>query len=179
MAEEESKEQAKEGGGKNKLVMFIIIGVVVFLLLIGGVVAFLMMGSDEAPPAEGAPAGKQAAAPAQKAGGGGKANSNLLTIGPMYPLEQFIVNLMTQSGRRYLKVVINLELSQPLLSTELDTKKAVIRDRVIDVLSSKSIEEISTVKGKEKLKEEILERLNEFIVDGRINNLFFTEFVIQ
>ncbi|WP_300842838.1 flagellar basal body-associated FliL family protein [Helicobacter sp. UBA3407] len=29
------------------------------------------------------------------------------------------------------------------------------------------------------MKEEIIERLNEFLVDGRVVNIFFTEFVVQ
>lgn len=102
-----------------------------------------------------------------------------MSVGPIYALDQFIVNLTTQSGRRYLKTSINVELSQPNLTAEMDTKRAVVRDAVISVLSSKSIEEISTEKGKEKLKEELMMRLNEFLVDGQVVSLFFIDFVIQ
>ena len=62
---------------------------------------------------------------------------------------------------------------------ELDTKKPAIRDTMISVLSSKTFEEISTAKGKENLKNELVERINESLVDGKIVNLFFTDFAIQ
>ncbi len=184
MADEEKEEGAAEGKegkkGGNKLIIFIVAGVLVLLLVIGIVVAVLMMGGDE-----------QAADPNAAGGGGDQAlqekqqqakkvaNSDMLTIGPMFPLDQFIVNLLTQSGRRYLKATVNLELSDEALTAELQSKEAVVTDTVINILSSKSLEEISTIKGKEKLKQEIKERINEYLVDGQVKGVYFTQFVIQ
>jgi flagellar FliL protein len=105
--------------------------------------------------------------------------SALAEIGPMFPLDTFTVNLLSESGRRYLKVEMNLELSGEELGLELDNKTAVIRDIIIRLLSSKSLEEISTAKGKEKLKEQIVDQLNMRLRDGRVNNVYFTEFVVQ
>ena len=98
----------------------------------------------------------------------------------MYPLDQFIINLLASGGgKRYLKTSIALELSIAEMQMELDNKRNVLRDTVITILSSKTFEEVQTAKGKQKLKEELMERLNEFLVDGRIMNIFFTEFVVQ
>ncbi|MDE7216564.1 MAG: flagellar basal body-associated FliL family protein, partial [Helicobacter sp.] len=145
---------------------------------IGVVVAILLMsGGDEPPP--------QAAGGAPAAGGGNPAlnmrsgGQTYLSIGPTYAFDQIIVNLASQSGRRYLKTTINAELSSDNLMVELDTKKPAIRDTMISVLSSKTFEEISTAKGKENLKNELVERINESLVDGKIVNLFFTDFAIQ
>jgi len=54
-----------------------------------------------------------------------------------------------------------------------------LRDIVIGIMSSKTVEEISTTRGKDKLKGELMTGLNEVLVDGYIKNLFFTDFVIQ
>lgn len=172
---DEKKDDAGGGGGSNKMLIIIIAAVVGLLLVIGVVVAILLMsGGDEPPP--------------QAAGGGGGGNPALnmrsggqtyLSIGPTYAFDQIIVNLASQSGRRYLKTTINAELSSNNLMVELDTKKPAIRDTMISVLSSKTFEEISTAKGKENLKNELVERINESLVDGKIVNLFFTDFAIQ
>jgi len=61
----------------------------------------------------------------------------------------------------------------------VDKKKPLIRDIIIKVLSAKSYEEISTIRGKENLKDEIVTELNKIFTDGRVENIFFTEFVIQ
>ena len=100
-------------------------------------------------------------------------------VGLMYPLDAFTVNLLSESGRRYLKVEMNLEIDGEELSPELDTKKPVFRDIIIRILSSKSLEEISTIKGKEKLKEQIVNDLNTRLKDGKVKNVYFTDFVVQ
>ena len=62
---------------------------------------------------------------------------------------------------------------------ELEAKKAVIRDKILRSLSSKSLEEVSTLKGKEKLGEEMMQELNGMLKDGEIKGVYFTDFVIQ
>jgi flagellar FliL protein len=178
MAEEETQEEQQEGKEKksSSLILVIIIVVLILIIVIGAAVTFLMMGSDDQAQTQqgSAPKERQMNRPAQNLD-----SASLSEIGPMFPLDTFTVNLLSESGRRYLKVEMNLELSGEELGVELDSKTAVIRDIIIRLLSSKSLEEISTAKGKEKLKEQIVDQLNMRLRDGRINNVYFTEFVVQ
>jgi flagellar FliL protein len=176
MAEEKTTEEGTEEKGKKKnLLLFIVIGVLVLLLIGGGLLAFFLLSGDDAQPQQMPPQQQQQAA----GGGGATTNSALLSVGPMYPLDQFIVNLMTQGGKRYLKATITLELSDEAMVSEIEKKHAVIRDILIGAMSSKTVEEISTSRGKNKLKEELIARVNEVLTDGYIKNMFFTDFVIQ
>ena len=177
MAEEVEEKKAKKSG--NGALMIIIIAIFVLLLVIGGLVAFLMLSSDEPKDANMAtPAQTQTqAAPAQnKAKRGGNDYSNM---GPIYPLDQFVVNLLSENGSRFLKTKIDMEQSDEILTAELDKKKALLRDIIIRTLSSKTYEEVSTAKGKDRLKDEIVGKLNEVLNDGYIKNIFFTDFVVQ
>ncbi|MDD2838581.1 MAG: flagellar basal body-associated protein FliL [Sulfuricurvum sp.] len=179
MAEEKKEETGTEESGKKKsnVLLFVIIGVLLLILIIGGVVAFLLMGNEDAAAAKSAPAAKEASA-----GGSGEStpsDASMTEVGLMYPLDGFTVNLLSESGRRYLKVEMNLEIEGEELSAELDTKKPVLRDIIIRILSSKSLEEISTIKGKEKLKEQIVNELNMHLKDGKVKNIYFTDFVVQ
>ena len=79
----------------------------------------------------------------------------------------------------FLKVAIDLELSDAKLQPEIDHKKSLIRDIIIRTFSSKTFEEISTIKGKDKLKDEVLDKINENLSDGYIKNIYFTDFVVQ
>jgi len=74
---------------------------------------------------------------------------------------------------------MSLELEGAELSLELDNKSPVIRDRVIRILTSKTLEEISSKKGKQKISDQIIDTLNAMIKDGQIRGIYFTEFVIQ
>lgn len=181
MADKEKEETPAEGSEKKKsnLLLIVIIGVLVLILIIGAVVAFLMMGNEEASASGSAPTQKEASASPEEGEESAPSDSSLTEVGLMYPLDGFTVNLLSESGKRYLKVEMNLELEGEELSPELDSKKPVFRDIIIRILSSKSLEEISTIKGKEKLKEQIVSELNMRLKDGKVKNVYFTDFVVQ
>jgi flagellar FliL protein len=191
MAEDKKEPENKEGegeekkGGGNKTMMIVIGAIVVVLLIVGGVVAMMLSGEDEA-----APAAAASGAPAAQAGSAPAANKPVIPtsrpngrsfaeVGTLYEMKRFTVNLLSDKGRKYIRCTLSLELSSPELMGELDSKKAAVRDSVINVLSSKTYEEISTTKGKERLKDEIVATLNQSLVDGTVKNVFFTELMIQ
>ena len=177
MAEEAQAAAVEKKGGAN--IALIIIIVLLFLLLVGGgIAAYLLLNDDGSEVIDPAKSAKEEMVTKDKAVKKKKVK-DLLSVGPMYPMDQFVVNLLSENGSRYLKTTIDIEMDKQELSAELDKKKAIIRDIIIRVLSSKTFEEISTVKGKERLKEEIVDKLNQILSDGEINNIFFTDFVIQ
>lgn len=173
MAEETEEQSTEENGGEKKssnLVLIIIIVALVLVLLVVGVVVAMLAGGDETPSNNSSnPSAKEKKVKSM----------NAMEVGPMFPLDTFTVNLLSDSGRRYLKVQMNLELDDEQLAAELESKTAVVRDVVIRMLSSKTLEEISTAKGKDKLKEQITNQLNLRLRDGNIRNVYFTEFVVQ
>ena len=183
MAEETTQEatvvETKKGGSN---ILLIIVVVMLFLILLGGAAAAYFMLNEDSEVLEDANQAKQTQvqAPAKTAQSTSSSRStDYSKIGPMYPMDQYIVNLYNEGSSRYLKTTINFELSIPELSAEMDTKKPLIRDIVIKTLSAKTYEEISTIRGKENLKDEIVSKVNQVLTDGQVNNIFFTDFVIQ
>ena len=166
-ATEEGTPEEKKGG--SKLIIIIIAAVLVVVLLIVGVVVVMLAGGDDGQQQGSSSSAKEKPMKMMDA----------MEVGPMFPLDNFTVNLLSDNGRRYLKVQMNLELDGEELAAELETKTAVIRDVIIRLLSSKTLEEISTAKGKEKLKEQIVNQLNLRLRDGNIRHVYFTEFVVQ
>ena len=177
----EEEESEKKGKKPSNMLMIIIIVVLVLIIIIGGVAAFLLMGDDEESADKAAPQVKEQPAQTRKKPATSVLDDTrpLSEIGVLYPLDTFTVNLKSDSGRRYLKVTMSLELSGEELSIELDAKAAVLRDRIIRILSSKTLEEISSKKGKQKVSQQIMDTLNSMITDGTIKGIYFTEFVIQ
>jgi flagellar FliL protein len=176
MAEEEKKDENQEeskpaeSGGGNKLILIIIVVLLLLLLIIGGVVAYFLLSSDEEP--QDQPQQEQEQKVETK-------STKALEIGPIYPLDPFTVNLKSSGATKYLKCTINIEIDAPETQPELDKLKPAIRDIIIRILSSKTVPEISTAKGKEKLKEEIKKNINSILSTGEIRNVYFTAFVIQ
>jgi len=181
--EETTEEAPVEKKGKNTL-MIIIIAVLVLIIIGGGLTAVLLMGDDEEqvqPQQQMAPQTQEVRKSGRSSRGGGNTmdSRKLSDIGILYPLDTFTVNLKSDQGRRYLKATISLELNGEELSLELDNKSPVIRDRIIRILSSKTLEEISSKKGKQKVSDQIVDTMNSMIVDGSVKGIYFTEFVIQ
>ncbi|MBK1972307.1 flagellar basal body-associated protein FliL [Campylobacter sp. TTU-622] len=179
MDEEIENEGKKKKGG----LLVIIIVVLLFILLLGmmGVIAWLISSSSgdestakEAPKEEVVANKTPKAKPSNQQRG-----SDFANIGPMYPLDPFTLNLLSDSGSRYVKCTIQLEQNSELLKPELDKKVAIIRDIIIRTLTAKTFEEISTAKGKERLKDEITGKINEILTDGFIKNVYFTDFVVS
>jgi len=166
----EGLEGAEAPGGKKKIVM--IIGIIVGLLVLGGGGYYAYTNFFKEKPAEEKPAdGEETkeAAPVEKD----------VNLGMMFPLDPFVVNLAGSEGKRFLKVTISLELSTPEVHLELKENIQKIIDSILVLLSSKAFEDVYSVQGKFKLKDEITTRVNRFLVVGHVKDAYFTEFIIQ
>ena len=104
---------------------------------------------------------------------------NQPVIGTVYPMEPFIINLQDNQGERYLKLIMQLEISDPLGVKELDLLKPKMRDNILDLLSAKTYKELTDVGGKQRLREEVVMRLNSIVSTAKISKVYFTEFVVQ
>lgn len=184
MAKEEQAPVEAEGGGGNK--KFIIIGAAVAVAIILGAVVFMMMGKGDKKEAgkEGAEAkteakaeggGHGAAAPKEGGGKEGAAGA----AANIFPLEPFIVNIYDGQELRYLKVKVEMEMAAPTVKVELDARLAPIRDAILVLLSSKTMQDIQDIQGKNQLKDEILAAVNKHIPPGKIAKIYFTDFVVQ
>jgi flagellar FliL protein len=101
------------------------------------------------------------------------------SLGPIFSLDTFIVNLADKGGTRYLRVTMDLELGNSDLEDELYKRLPQVRDSLLMILPSKRFEDISTVQGKTALRDEMLEALNGYLGQGKIINIYFKEFVVQ
>lgn len=101
------------------------------------------------------------------------------TIGDMFPLDPFTVNLADPKGKRYIKIKIELELDTPGAKERLEKASPKIRDTVIVMLTSLSFEDVMTPEGKIRIRDELLVRFNQILKPERLKNIYFTEFLVQ
>jgi flagellar FliL protein len=173
MAEEDNMLEgleAAEAGGKKKS-MGMIIGIIVGLLVLGGGGYYAYITFLQEKPAEEVPVEVEKGA-AEEIG-------EDVNLGVMFPLAPFILNLAGSEGKRFLKVTISLELSTPEVHVELKKNIQKVTDSILVLLSSKSFEDVYSVQGKFKLKDEVTTRVNRFLLVGHVKDAYFTEFIIQ
>lgn len=174
-AEHKKDEAHAPAKKKGKGLLIIIVAVALAGLGAGG---FLVFKSKSGPAqAHGQEAQETHGSSGEEAPGEAKHGST--GTGSIFSLEPFIVNLLDNSGTRYLKLTINLELNPNSNTGELTSQSAQIRDSLIILLSSKSYAEIGTVEGKYQMRDEIVARVNQFLAKSKVKTAYFTDFVIQ
>jgi flagellar FliL protein len=153
----------------NKILMVLLGVLIVFMLGMGGGL-FLMWN-------------KLSALDAQSTADAGEESEQAADLeqplGPILPLDTFIVNLADKGGNRYLRVTMALELETNQLEDELNKRLPQVRDSILMILPTKRFEDISSAEGKAALRDQILEKINSFLALGKITNIYFKEFVIQ
>lgn len=97
----------------------------------------------------------------------------------IWPMDAYVVNIADAGGERYLKLVIQLELSDPAAVAELEQIKPRLRDSILDLLTPKTYKELMDLAGKQRLREDIAGRVNNVLTKGKVTKVYFTEFVVQ
>ncbi len=92
-------------------------------------------------------------------------------------LDPFILNLYDPG--RHLKVAIQLELKDAKDEVQVKERTPKLRDIIIMLLSSKTVDSVSSPEGKFQLKDEILLRANQAMGKELFKNVYFTDFVMQ
>ncbi len=164
MADPEVKEGSVEKKGGNPL-LFIIIGVLV-LIIAGGSVAFVMMMNKKTQPETEEQAKEEPQVEKKE--------------GVIYEFEEaLIVNLADTNAERFIKVQPVLEVDTDKAVESLNQKKAQVMDILINIFSSKSLEDVTSLSGKDHLKQEIVDKVNKILPEGKVLKVYFVEFVIQ
>jgi flagellar FliL protein len=62
---------------------------------------------------------------------------------------------------------------------EVEAKMAELRDAIIVLLSSKRPKDLITIEGKDRLRDEIITRVNSRLQAATATRVFFKQFIIQ
>ena len=101
--------------------------------------------------------------------------------GPVMTLDEFLVNLSDPGSDHFLKVTVGLELdkSKGKTAESLKEETPAIRDAVLTALSSQTRDQVTPIKGREKLKADIKKNVNEALGEDDVQDVYFTNFVTQ
>ncbi|MCO1601305.1 flagellar basal body-associated FliL family protein [Desulfosporosinus nitroreducens] len=95
--------------------------------------------------------------------------------GPLLPIGEFTVNLQ---GGSFLKTNITVQVIDEKAEVSLKEEDAFLKDRVNTVLSNKSLNDVQTSAARERLREELVNQLNE-VADNNITDVLFISMVYQ
>jgi flagellar protein FliL len=189
-AEEKKDAKPAPSGG----LMPLLISSVVLALILGGIgfaLAYFVLPSRlaaanaAAAPAAGAaaPAAAAAATPAaagtektartadEKAAEGNKAVSK-------FTIEEVTVNIADTRGNRFVRAGVFFEADPPVLE-ELEANRARMVDTLGQVLSTKTLDQLTAPTVRGSLREELLGIINPTLKAGHVDNIYFTDLLVQ
>lgn len=175
--EEAAVEAPPAKGGKGKLIAIIAVAGILLLVMAVGATVFVMKSGEKTT--------EQLAADAASH------EENILPeghsdedeydegeepLGAMYPLDSFVVNL---SGGGFIRTQIQLEFIEREIPKRFYVRLTPIRDALISMLAQRRKEDIVSKDGKNELKNEIKESVNDVLKKEEVKNVYFTQFVVQ
>jgi flagellar protein FliL len=176
-AEEKKEIEAPAAPAASKKKLFLIIGGVVLLLAAIGVPAFMMLSkSDAGNEALSADAADEAGLVAEGSNDEDELEEGEEGLGAIFPLDTFVVNLQ---GGRFIRCQLQFEFETRDVPKRFYAKLVPIRDAIISILTKRDAEDVISEKGKDTLKSEVREIVNEILRKEEVKTVYFTQFVVQ
>jgi flagellar FliL protein len=175
----------------------VLIGALVGSLLIGGAAGVFAVGpmlakksgyvipppsaegEDGAADDHGEPAAGEHGAEGEAAGGGAAANLHLI--------DNLVLNPAGSGGSRFLMLATAIEFAEAAQVEETKARDSEVRDIVLRVMGSKTVEELSEMGLREGIKQELADSLGALFTAPKkgkkgkppIRRIYFPQFVIQ
>ncbi len=140
------------------------------LMGVGGLIAGIAVGLFVVGPIF---AKKKAVAPAPKPAAEAQAG------GVSHEVANLVLNPAGTGGARFLMVTATFDLKDGASEQKMKDHDAEVRDRILSVLGRKTVDELSDISQREKIKKEVLEGVSTLLPKGSILKVFFAQFVIQ
>ncbi len=102
-------------------------------------------------------------------------------LGPqsIYSIDDLIINPSGTNGQQLLLLSVGFGVSSEEKVAELKLKEIIIKDLILNTISQKSLSSLSKVELKDSLKLEIAMKINSAIPDAKINNVYFSKYVLN
>jgi flagellar protein FliL len=178
MAEENNQQTKSAGGGKGLIIVLIALVVILLVAVVGGGYFLYSQGVLSGNNQAGATT-EVKKEEANDKGASFKADINDL-----------VLNITDSRGKeKLMKLSFSIKSTEPTIDAIVKSYKAEIIDVVISQISARGSEELLTVGGKNLLKDELMQEINNVINEvtasnpavarNNVNAILFTTFVIK
>jgi flagellar basal body-associated protein FliL len=118
--------------------------------------------------------------------GHGSAADSAKTAKPVAPapllfhsIENLVVNPAGTNGTRFLLVSASIEVPNEVAAQQVRDHELEVRDRMVTLLSSKTIAELTDATSRDSLKVELRRSIGALFAPGVVRNIYFPQYVLQ
>ena len=97
----------------------------------------------------------------------------------VYLVKNLSVNPAGTDGKKSLEATIGLAVTSHETMSEIEHRDIQLRDSIIEILASRTIQELDGKNSCDQLKSEIKRRINGELLTGTVVEVYFSEFVIH
>ncbi len=97
----------------------------------------------------------------------------------VYVVEDLIINPAGTDGKRLLLSSIGFDIQTEENQKELQSKEVLVKDAIISVLGSKDMVRLGDAVYRDTLRMAIATRINQLIPSVKINNVYFSKYILQ
>jgi flagellar protein FliL len=115
----------------------------------------------------------------EKHSGGSAGNKEDAPTTYEYPFGDIVVNLSGTKGTKYLKTNFTLFSSNADLKGIIMRHRSELQNLVLNILSSKTLADLEVSGSKNMLLGELTENFNHVLKSNVVEQIYFTEFVVQ
>lgn len=109
----------------------------------------------------------------------GKHSGKNAANGSIFSVDDMIVNPALTNGNILLLASLGLSVENEEAKKVLEEKQVIVKDAIISVLSSKNVNQLGSATYRDTLKTEILKNLSVEMPGTKVNNIYFSKFIIQ
>jgi len=99
--------------------------------------------------------------------------------GLIFSVDDMIVNPAQTNGKMLLLASLGLAVENEESKKVMEEKQVIVKDAIISVLSSKNVTQLGSSTYRDTLKTEILKNLAVQMPGSKVNNIYFSKFIIQ
>ncbi len=163
----EEAEDGEESPVKTKSSTLLFLAIGILIVIVTPLVTYLVVRKTVQKPFAAAPADD---------------NEVLKESTQTHSLKPIYVNIAGTQGTRVLKIEPVLVVSEGRLIEHLSKLEPLLRDKVLEIVSPKTIDELETFDTRRGLKNDIMESVNELTrgeLSGAVIDVCFNEYLIQ
>ncbi len=153
--------------------MLVGVPLVCYLMIQFLVLPKLIAAVEHAAESKAAAPAKAGAKPAAGGHGGGAAKEQTYDFG------KIMVNVASAGDSRYLRVNLVLASNNGEIKEIAKSNEVALRDAIITVLSAQSLADLEKPDGRDAARRALLSRINGILGGEVVQQIYFTDFVIQ
>ena len=97
----------------------------------------------------------------------------------LFSIDEIIINPTGTDGKRFLLASVGFDLKSEAEKKEIEERQILVKDAIISVLASKNLTQLNDIEYKDTLKIQIKKKLKEKMPAMKINDVYFSKYIIQ